>query len=234
VKPVLFASITLKKNTTGTSQKGLNLHRGFIKLYRKILDSEIFYKPEHLQLFLYLLINANHEPGKVRGIDVKRGQHLTGRKQLSTNLNYKESTTYKRLLWLKDKKFIALKSNNQSTMVSICNYDSYQDKVTTARTTEGQRGNTNKNEKNYKKKIYGEYKHVRLTDEQHQKLKNLFNGAHNSKIKNLDEYIQRTGKNYKDHYLTILTWERKNNPETFSTTKPESIEEYKARIAKQQ
>lgn len=66
--------------------------------------------------------------------------------------------------------------------------------------------------KEKEKHKYGEYKNVKLTDEQYKKLLEKFRetGA-TLRIKNLDEYKQRTGKKYKDDYLTILTFERNNS-----------------------
>lgn len=58
--------------------------------------------------------------------------------------------------------------------------------------------------------IYGEYKHVKLTDAEHQKLLSDYGTAVlDDYIRRLDEYIQTTGKKYKDHNLTIRQWIRK-------------------------
>lgn len=62
-----------------------------------------------------------------------------------------------------------------------------------------------------KKHRYGEYKHVFLTDEEKQKLKNKFGTAGAlEKVKNLDEAIEQHGYKYTSHYLTILKWHRKD------------------------
>lgn len=60
-----------------------------------------------------------------------------------------------------------------------------------------------------KKRIYGEYKHVKLTDDEYQKLKTRFNSEVERKIQNLDEGIEQKGYKYKSHYLTILKWAEK-------------------------
>lgn len=57
-----------------------------------------------------------------------------------------------------------------------------------------------------KKHKYGEYSHVLLTDTQLTHLKELFNGTLDSHIKILDEYIEITGKKYKNHSLVIQGW----------------------------
>lgn len=57
---------------------------------------------------------------------------------------------------------------------------------------------------------YGEYHHVMLTDVDMEKLKAMFPTDLNAKIKALDEYIEETGKTYKNHYLTITRWAKKD------------------------
>ena len=142
------------------------MERGFIKIYRKVLDNLLFYNPTRLQLFLYLLLKANHKPNKVFGIELVRGQHITGRKILADNLKSNENTVYKNLKWLQKNELILLNSNNKRTIVTICNYDSYQN-IKTAKeqrgnskvTTKEQQSNTNKNKKNEKND-----KEIKLSD----------------------------------------------------------------------
>lgn len=54
---------------------------------------------------------------------------------------------------------------------------------------------------------FGEYSHVKLTQEQYQKLIADFGEAITAEyIRRCDEYQQQTGKNYKDYNLTIRHW----------------------------
>ena len=58
---------------------------------------------------------------------------------------------------------------------------------------------------------FGEYKHVKLTDEQYSKLIADYGEAMISEyIRKADEYCQQNGKNYKDYNLTIRNWIRKD------------------------
>jgi len=70
------------------------------------------------------------------------------------------------------------------------------------------------------KHVHGEYKHVRLTDEEHDKLVEQYGEATtNDAIKLLDEYIEEKGTKYKSHYLTMKRWvfsaveERRQKPQ---------------------
>ena len=53
---------------------------------------------------------------------------------------------------------------------------------------------------------YGEYQHVLLTDKEHTHLLDLYGDSLNDHIKILDEYIETSGKKYKNHSLVIQKW----------------------------
>lgn len=56
---------------------------------------------------------------------------------------------------------------------------------------------------------YGEYKNVRLTDEEYRKLTETYPDA-KDRIERLSEYIASTGKEYKNHYATIRSWAKRD------------------------
>lgn len=60
-------------------------------------------------------------------------------------------------------------------------------------------------------KPYGEYKHVLLSDEDKNKLKEKFGVEKCLKlVKMLDEGIELKGYKYKNHYLAIINWEKRD------------------------
>lgn len=65
--------------------------------------------------------------------------------------------------------------------------------------------NKNTNNKVSKHK-YGEYQHVLLTDKEHAHLLDLYGDSLDEHIKILDEYIETSGKKYKNHSLVIQKW----------------------------
>ena len=140
---------------------------GWIKLHRKLIENPIFLKPELLQLFIYCLLKANHEPQRIifngQEIEIKIGQFITGRNAMAKDLKQNPITTYKRLKILENLQILNIKSNNKFSVVTVVNYGLYQSeeiKRNTKRnnkgTTREQQGNTNKNDKNDKneKNIY--------------------------------------------------------------------------------
>lgn len=70
----------------------------------------------------------------------------------------------------------------------------------------------NSKKENNKRKKYGSFENVNLTDEEYEKLKNKFND-YQDKIENLSNYIASKGDKYKSHYATILNWARKDSEE---------------------
>lgn len=57
---------------------------------------------------------------------------------------------------------------------------------------------------------YGEYKNVLLTDEELDKLKADYPQDWQQRIDRLSEYIESSGKRYKNHYATIKAWARRD------------------------
>ena len=71
---------------------------------------------------------------------------------------------------------------------------------------------------------YGEFKNVLLTDDEYQKLKDRFPNDLNQRIERLSDYVASTGKSYKSHYATIISWanrdkNKKPQKDTFQNTR---------------
>ena len=58
---------------------------------------------------------------------------------------------------------------------------------------------------------YGEYKNVLLTDADMEKLKAEFPDDWEKRIERLSDYIESTGKSYKNHLATIRNWAKRDN-----------------------
>lgn len=110
------------------------MSEGWIKLHRSITDWEWFADAETLKLFLYLLLTANYEEKKWKGITIQRGQLVTSLPVLASSLNMSVKKIRVRLKRLADSGTIITEWTNKYSVITICNYDSYQD----GEDTEGQ------------------------------------------------------------------------------------------------
>lgn len=66
---------------------------------------------------------------------------------------------------------------------------------------------------------YGQYKNVLLTDEQVAKLKKELPAVYEDLIERLSEYMECSGKPYKNHYAVIKAWARKDASERKTANK---------------
>lgn len=79
-----------------------------------------------VHLFLHLLLKANSEDKRWQGMEVKRGQVITGRMRLIEETGISERKIRTCLERLKDTGEIEIQSSNRFSVITICNYDIYQ------------------------------------------------------------------------------------------------------------
>lgn len=142
---------------------------GYIKLYRKLLDSSIFQNEKALKVFIWCLLKATHtDREQLVGqqlIKLESGQFIFGRKKASEELKMKEATIYRYIKLLEKMKICNIKSNNKFSIVSIEKWNLYQiqeeknNSIDNNRvTTKEQQSNTNKNVKNIYINLLNKYK----------------------------------------------------------------------------
>lgn len=99
----------------------------FIKLSEKIVDWEWFTDPKMVQIWVYLLVKAQQfEDGRYRGVDLKTGQIVTGRKEISRETGLSEQEVRTCLNRLKSTSEITIESTNKYSIITILKYDHYQ------------------------------------------------------------------------------------------------------------
>ena len=98
----------------------------WIKLHRKFLDWEWYGKSEMVHLFLHLLLKANSEDRRWRGMIIKRGQLVTGRNRLIEETGISERTVRTCLQRLQETGEIEVEPSNRFSLITITNYESYQ------------------------------------------------------------------------------------------------------------
>jgi len=142
---------------------------GSIKLFRSILESQVFAHQTALKIWIWCLCKATFKqrfvPLKIgRGeitVNLLPGQFIFGRFKAEEELGIDGSTIYKWIQKFASSEFnmIIIESNNQYSIITICKWDEYQiqekRKVTTKEqpsnnqvTAEGQPSNTNNKDNN--------------------------------------------------------------------------------------
>ena len=102
------------------------MDNGWIKLHRKLQKWEWYQDSIAVHLFLHLLLSANHEDKQWQGVEVRRGQLITGRNSLSADTGITPQSIRTYLNKLKSTNEITTQSTNKYTIITISNYESYQ------------------------------------------------------------------------------------------------------------
>lgn len=99
---------------------------GWIKLHRKMTEWEWYTDTNTKALFLHLLLVANHEDVKYKGIVVKKGEHITGLEKLAkeTGLTIRQVRTA--INHLKTTHDVTCNVTSKGTVIRIVNWGKYQ------------------------------------------------------------------------------------------------------------
>jgi len=103
------------------------MHRGYIKIWRKVEDSGLLQMHGTLALFIIMLMKAAYKPCRFGLIDLERGQFSAGRFQLSEWSGLSEQSVRTSLKHLHDLDMVTSKPTNKFTVYTIVNYGQYQD-----------------------------------------------------------------------------------------------------------
>ena len=126
---------------------------GWIKLHRKLLEWEWYSDTNAKVLFLHCLLRANIKDCNWKGMPIKRGQFFSSYASLSTELGLSIKEIRSASKKLEKTGELTLIGASNGTMITVCNYASYQHEETTKgkpRASEGQakgkRGATDREE----------------------------------------------------------------------------------------
>lgn len=103
-----------------------NYSTGWICLYRSFLKWEWYSDIQMVHLFLYILLKTNHKDKKWEGILIKRGQFVTGLKQMSKETTISIQSLRTRLKKLESTGEITIKKTNKYSIITVVEYESYQ------------------------------------------------------------------------------------------------------------
>lgn len=188
------------------------MNNGFIVIYRSLLEWEWYNDANTLRLFLHCLLRANHKDRAWQGITIERGSFVTSYQHLALDLGLTVSQVRTSVDKLKSTGEIAHKSHTKYGIITVNKYDDYQDNRSPDNKQTAVKSQTNRNKQQRNKetikqdiKEYGES--VRMTEIEYGKLVERFGKLLADKyIEKVDLYIQSTGKKYKSHYSTVISW----------------------------
>ena len=205
----------------------MGLESRYIKLFSSALHNCLFQKKpfDEWHAFEYLLLRARYEPtdfilSDCSIIHLERGQHFESIASLSDRFGWSEKKVRCFLGKLEKLEMISVKGGRKGQLITVEKYGFYQCLGQAEGDQRATRGRSKNNDIESKECIeginisplpplhsYGEYKHVRLTDEQYKKLvedfgQDLTDGG----IRAVDEYCEMNGKSYKNYALTIRKW----------------------------
>ena len=137
----------------------LDLNGGWVRLYRKTLESAVFQNPVMLKIWIWCLLKANHEGRSVfvrtgRGetlVNLQPGQFIFGRNSASKELSLPASTIHDVMMRFRKTGNLTIFPDSHFSIVSISKWNDYQAENPTGNPTGNRQAtDTNKNVKNVK------------------------------------------------------------------------------------
>lgn len=98
---------------------------GYVKLWRKSMQDDIFKNAKAWQLFCFCLLSARFEI-KDKKNNYKSGEFETTYPQINDVCHMSAPTVMKCLKFLKDKRVIDYHTDHQKTYIKVLNYEKYQ------------------------------------------------------------------------------------------------------------
>lgn len=118
------------------------MEHGYVKLWRKCLDSGLLQNGPAWQLFGYLLLKTTHRPHRqiIGGMvfELEPGEVIFGRAKAASDLGLSEKQVRTAFELLKKLEIVASRSTNRCTVVSFINWHRYQDEGPAGGQQEGQ------------------------------------------------------------------------------------------------
>ena len=143
-------------------------YAGWLKLYRKLLGSEVWCNEGLLKVWLWCLLKAAHKPTAVmvscgrysKRVELKPGQFIFGRDTAAGEIGMKPSNVRNRMARLQKLGNVDMQTDTHFTVVTVCNWQTYQESGNadgqakgqgedSGRTAVGQRVDTNNNYKEH-------------------------------------------------------------------------------------
>lgn len=188
--------------------------KGFIALFRQFIDWEWYDDANTMRVFIHCLLLANYKNKKWRGKTIKRGQFITSQPKLAHSLKLSIKQIRGSLEKLKRTGEVAVESNTEYSIITVKNYDLYQDKGRQTDTqkeekgqAEGRRGATTNKDNNIDTNSYiniSSSSSIELTKEEEELLKSH---SKRNKIKYFKPWLRKILEN--GDYKELLEKEKR-------------------------
>ncbi len=99
---------------------------GFVKIDRSLLEWEWYDDANMVRLWLHLNLKASYKESSWQGMQVTRGQIITGRKKLADETGMSERQVRTCLNRMLESGKITIESTNRFSIITICKSDSYE------------------------------------------------------------------------------------------------------------
>lgn len=128
--------------------------QGWISLNRELINHWVWdCEFSHGQAWVDLLLCANHKPAKLmlKGqlVELNRGQQARSELTLSKSWKWSRNKVRRFLKNLEKDGMIDIKSGHLTTVITVCNYDSFQSNDTASETTKGQQAEQQEDNSRY-------------------------------------------------------------------------------------
>ncbi len=188
---------------------------GWLKLHRSLLEWE-WYKDHNTRcVFIHCLLRANFEDCKWQGIVIPCGSFVTSIGNMAKEVGISPQNVRTSLGKLKSTSNLTIKTTNKYTVISVNNWDSYQDtnKQTNKQSTNNQQTTNNSIRNKERKEIKNKYNTLDLiTTEVIGDIAKQYQVSFGSVAKELDSmklYCQSNGKSYQDYRAALQNWVRR-------------------------
>jgi len=203
--------------------------KGWIKIHRQLLESEIFANQKALKIWIWLLLKASTQKRFVSlnigngfsEIELQIGELIFGRFKAEEILEIDGSTIYKWLKKMQELEMITVISNNKYSIITICNYEYYQLENNSKVTTEEQQSNSGvTTEEQQGNNRVTQYKNIKELEESKELLKsenilkteNKFEIGKDNLKKELEPFIKTYGKEMLNAFFRY--WSEANQNKT--------------------
>lgn len=216
------------------------LEEGYIRLFRKFVDWEWYDDANTMRLFLHCLLLANSKDKQWRGKLIQRGSFISSQPKLAHSLKLSIKQIRGSLDKLKRTGELAVKTTPDYSVITVKNYDAYQDKgrlTDTQKADKGQakgrlRATTNKYIVNSIDNISLSNKE-KITKDEREILKNYIQNtckvktsisAYIRKLLDNGDYVQILEEEKKKQEREKLKAEKKKQEEKEKQKTPEELE----------